>query len=107
MRIVWLGIALPVALAGCMSAYQQYPQGPVAAVTPSMGVPPAASAGRRITYAGDGSFILPDGVAVEGDRRGGFFLPNGEYVQPDGAGGVVLPNGDRCSPDGARGYICP
>ena len=106
MRIIWFGITLPIALAGCMSAHQQYPQQTVAVMPSTAGAPPARFAGRRITYAGEGTFILPDGATVEADQSGGFVLPNGEYVRPDGTGGVILPNGDRCGSDGARGYVC-
>src|SRR3712207_5423628 len=105
MKIVWLVLGLSAALAGCIAPLQQ---GPVVALSPSVGAraaSPAVAAGRRIVYHGDGVFVLPDGSTVAADPSGGFTLPNGSYVTPDGAGGVVLPNGTRCGPDGARGYV--
>jgi hypothetical protein len=107
MKIVWLGLGLSAALAGCNAPHQQ---GPVVALSPSVGAPaasPAIPTGRRIVYYVGGVFVLPDGSAVAADPSGGFTLPNGSYATPDGRGGIVLPNGSRCGPDGARGYICP
>jgi hypothetical protein len=108
----WLVIATTAVLGGCTTPVQQSPvievSTPGAAIVPSR-APAAASpvSGRRITYDGQGAFVLPDGSTVAADPFGGFILPNGAVARPDGSGGVILPNGTRCSPDGARGYICP
>jgi hypothetical protein len=107
MKIVLPMLGLSAALAGCIAPHQQ---GPVVALSPSVGAPaasPAIPAGRRIVYDAGGVFVLPDGSTVAADPSGGFTLPNGSYATPDGGGGIVLPNGSRCGPDGARGYICP
>lgn len=112
MRKLWLIFAGAVNLAGCTTPAQY---GPVAQVStpqiaPIPAPPPLAPspvAGRRITYDGQGAFVLPDGATVAADPSGGFTLPNGAVARPDGAGGVILPNGTRCGSDGVRGYICP
>src|SRR5687768_12997281 len=112
MHKLWLIFAGAVNLTGCTTPVQQ---GPVAQVsTPHVAAIPAPApaaassiSGRRITYDGQGAFVLPDGSTVEAGPDGGFTLPNGAEARPDSAGGVILPNGTRCGSDGARGYVCP
>ena len=112
MQKLWLIFVGATMLAACMTSVQEGPVAqmstPYVAALPAPQTPaPTPVAGRRITYDGQGAFVLPDGSTVAADPSGGFTLPNGAVARPDGTGGVVLPNGTRCSSDGARGYVCP